>query len=617
MASQSNDPIEATNDGMLALSLANANNTTLYTSSLINTHIRLLKILPDNDASAPIRCTLDQHGLSEDVSYEALSYVWGDLSLPRVPITCNNQTVDVTPNLLHALFRLRQSQASRLVWIDALCINQADDVEKSHQVPLMTKIYSAAQCVIIWFGEVDDEEEAATVVSSIREVSEYCRSVMVQSENSWKSVVGAHEFWKKRIELPAEVMSRIPWQLLKTTFDNTWFKRMWCYQEAQLGKSIVVHWGSHSLDWMHIGITSLWVLGSMGSSKILPNDIDLRRSFSQAHCMFTRPNFGAPDILFDSLTIRRRFLEAAHPRDMVYGLLGLLTPHMHRSINVDYSKSTSTVFTDAAILCLERSGLSILGAVGHPADFDGYLEFASWVPQWHIPIRGFDGDYLEKYKASNGVREVLAKFPTIEDPKLRVTGLLYSTVDAISLQGGHKQINHVLMKEWYRNHTFPGDVNTLLLRAITLTMTRGFVTGQPRENEWSANKDQKKSYLEDSMAWLNHSGFMLPDPTQGLDGSKASDKIGNWERFEEIVNAACKAGCFFRTEDNTYGNGPDCMKVGDIVAVIFGHGAPFALRPVGDEFLFLGFVYVHELMNGQLMKDYVFRKIKRMEFCII
>jgi hypothetical protein len=617
MASQSNDPIEAANDGMLALSLANANNTTLYTSSLTNTHIRLLKILPDNDASAPIRCTLDQHGLSEDLSYEALSYVWGDLSLPRVPITCNNQTVDVTPNLLHALFRLRQSQISRLVWIDALCINQAEDVEKSYQVPLMTKIYSAAQCVIIWLGEVDDENEAATVVSSIREISEYCRSVVVQSENPWKSVVGISKLWKKRIELPAEVMSRIPWQLLKTFLDNTWFKRMWCYQEAQLGKSIVVHWGSHSPHWMHIGITSSWILGSIGSSGILPNDNELGRSCSPALCMFTRPNFGAPDILFDSLLLRRRFSEATDTRDMVYGLLGLLTPHMHRSINVDYSKSTSTVFTEAAILCLERSGLLILGEVVHPADFDGYFEFVSWVPQWHIPKRHFEGNYLKRYKASSGVRGVLAKFPTIEDPKLRVTGLLYSTVDAISLHGGHKQIDHVLMKEWYRNQNFTGDVNTLLLRAITLTMTRGLVTGHPREYELSANEDQKKNYLEDSMAWLNHSEFMLPDLTQGLDGSKANDRTGNWERFQEIVNAACKARCFFRTEDDTYGNGPDCMKVGDIVAVIFGHGAPFALRPVGDEFLFLGFVYVHELMNGQLMDELRLGNIKEREFCII
>jgi hypothetical protein len=123
VASQANDSIEAATKNMLALSLASAKNFPLYPYSVTDTHTRVLEILPDIDATALIRCTLDQHELSENLQYEALSYVWGDLSLPRVSITCNKQTIDITPNLHYALFRLRQPHTSRVVWIDALCIN--------------------------------------------------------------------------------------------------------------------------------------------------------------------------------------------------------------------------------------------------------------------------------------------------------------------------------------------------------------------------------------------------------------------------------------------------------------------------------------------------------------
>ncbi|KAF8859326.1 heterokaryon incompatibility, partial [Acephala macrosclerotiorum] len=84
--------------------------------------------------------------------YEALSYVWGE-SDPPCWILCNGQRKSVTPNLGAALRRLRYKEKWRLVWIDAICVNQEDLDERSQQVMLMRNIYSPARRVIVWLGE--------------------------------------------------------------------------------------------------------------------------------------------------------------------------------------------------------------------------------------------------------------------------------------------------------------------------------------------------------------------------------------------------------------------------------------------------------------------------------
>lgn len=43
--------------------------------------------------------------------------------------------------------------ASRLIWVDALCINQEDDRERAGQVKIMGSIYQRARLVKVWLGK--------------------------------------------------------------------------------------------------------------------------------------------------------------------------------------------------------------------------------------------------------------------------------------------------------------------------------------------------------------------------------------------------------------------------------------------------------------------------------
>ncbi|ORY03562.1 heterokaryon incompatibility protein-domain-containing protein, partial [Clohesyomyces aquaticus] len=103
--------------------------------------IRLITPLFDHPHPLP-RFTLEEVSLEENPSYSALSYVWGDAQIKRA-ILVDDRVVLVTKNLFSALINVHVP-ASR-IWIDAICINQEDDDEKSWQVQLMREIYVQAE----------------------------------------------------------------------------------------------------------------------------------------------------------------------------------------------------------------------------------------------------------------------------------------------------------------------------------------------------------------------------------------------------------------------------------------------------------------------------------------
>jgi hypothetical protein len=113
--------------------------------------IRLLQLQPgafDDDISI----TLIDAPLSKPPKYEALSYVWGSPT-PDTAVSCHGLELLVTKNCVLAMRRLRHRFRTRLLWIDAICIDQTSGEEKQHQVQLMGDVYSKAEEVIIWLGE--------------------------------------------------------------------------------------------------------------------------------------------------------------------------------------------------------------------------------------------------------------------------------------------------------------------------------------------------------------------------------------------------------------------------------------------------------------------------------
>jgi Heterokaryon incompatibility protein (HET) len=125
--------------------------------------IRILKLFPATKKDAELKCELQEVEHLSNVRYEALSYVWGS---PKgdIPIQLEGRTFLVTENCEAAMRRLRRRTRSRILWIDAICINQRSNEEKNLQVNLMSDIYSNATRVIVWFGDCEDGGKLSTLL---------------------------------------------------------------------------------------------------------------------------------------------------------------------------------------------------------------------------------------------------------------------------------------------------------------------------------------------------------------------------------------------------------------------------------------------------------------------
>lgn len=75
-------------------------------------------------------------------------------TLPGGTISCDGHDMPVGGELLRALQCLRDDKEPLRIWIDALCINQQDIVERNKHVKMMASIYQNVLRVRVWVGDV-------------------------------------------------------------------------------------------------------------------------------------------------------------------------------------------------------------------------------------------------------------------------------------------------------------------------------------------------------------------------------------------------------------------------------------------------------------------------------
>lgn len=126
--------------------------------SLGRRETRLLTIDSSLDIAGRIQCHLRRAFLDQCSPDVALSYCWGNPTV-TAPILLNDHEHQVTKNLASALHYIRGSlEPGVSIWIDALCINQADTGERNHQVQLMRDIFQSSNLVIAWLGHAEEHQ---------------------------------------------------------------------------------------------------------------------------------------------------------------------------------------------------------------------------------------------------------------------------------------------------------------------------------------------------------------------------------------------------------------------------------------------------------------------------
>jgi hypothetical protein len=270
--------------------------------ALIKRHrIRLLTLHPADDEDETVLCTLTAHDLDKRIpKFTALSYTWGSPENQKF-ILLNGCSISITSNLHAGLTHIREKQSIRVLWVDALCINQEDILERSRQVPLMRDIYMVAEDVLVWLGPGTESVDT-------------CDAITLYGE------VAAQPYWT----------------------------RVWIIQEFVLGSKVTIQYGHLRMPWDKVD--AAFSMEMTHGGQIRRKDCKMTAVFQLKRTYNTDRGLDLTEALKFSFESA-----ASNPRDHIYGILGLVRQSVDiPESSVDYTLSPCQVYR--SVLRYLRSG---------------------------------------------------------------------------------------------------------------------------------------------------------------------------------------------------------------------------------------------------------------------
>jgi hypothetical protein len=559
--------------------------------------IRLIRLKRGNE-SDPIEIELDIHGLLDAPEYDALSYAWGNPEKTH-QIDCNGLIMQVNQNVHTALKRLRAMDNSRALWIDALCIDQENNDEKSSQVKLMGEIYARACSVPIWLGdEADSDVHAFQVVEAI-----YKRL-------SQRTVSGSKE------KLTVDEINGLDdfpnngWKQLSSLLSRPWFTRLWVLQEAAKAQNPVLLVGTQSIPYKQ--------LEEVVSQLPHHATMDLVSLTNVLPPMLIRScRKGNTYTIFDLMWTTNP-LETSEPRDRIYSLLNLPLFEMEWVPLPDYTLSPMEVFRDFTLLDLVHNGSfraiswAYLDEAGEVAD----SSFPSWVPDFtrrHLPVFSFFS-YGRNLRAG-GTLEIAAKVhdksvltlqgrkasqivqigrsrkdhygrASVRQPQVPSEfGRMEQAVERAWIDECHGMFTHVFGSRFpsFKEKMF-SNLYKDFIRALCCDWDPVF-QGPP---------------IEAVVVRLRMAIWHLKAMEDGLPMDEEWDQDELYRR--RLTHGQTWGARFCILENGSMGWVPSGATNGDVIFVFNGAVVPYVLRPQTDgTYLWVGESWISGVMNGEIL----------------
>ncbi|KAK3068800.1 hypothetical protein LTR53_013346 [Teratosphaeriaceae sp. CCFEE 6253] len=586
--------------------------------------IRLLVVEPGEDHEI-LACRLRTVSLDDQVSYTALSYVWGDPLLTRM-ILVDGQAFEATANLESALRHLRADLAGKELWVDAVCINQQDVEEKRQQVALMGALYSQAAGVTVWLGEEDlavrmlmeamthyhDQLAGGSQSQSSLETSD-ARGLRLRKRAAMFKVIARRPWWKRiwhtglrdKRHWPLALAARSERHDLPRRNEST----LTCaqvFQEAVLSRTDpVFRYGPHAIacsaffDFLLFHSREMATLGSVRSEasselaewrQALGVDASQKYNGDEGSGLAAMGQWAMlrsgtehlgqyPISIFASFSRDR---EASIPHDYIYGLLGLLAEHIRPGIKIDYEASHWDLYAAVTEMLITDDTEGSIG-VYSMMSFHGSDEHPSWIPDFaNQSVSGpCSGSLL--------VMENCCSFPparafSSDKNVLMLAGMLLGTVaDVRTLP--EKSFDFVQTISEFSplaRETVGSSLKTALRRMVF--GNNGF-RGPPLDDEseldriWALLVDDPATY---AAVLASDSGQDARDELQGYSDAAVSLTLITMA----LVTSAGRA--LFTSSAGLVGIGVPTMRAGDALVYLYGMRAPFVLRPNGDRYTVLG-----------------------------
>lgn len=607
--------------------------SSLYAARLGAREIRLIHLEYSAHQSAQLRLHLTEWDMDNAPPFEALSYVWGSADT-KVPVDCNNAPFSVTQNLVEALVARRNLMQNdthqKPLWIDAVCINQADFTERAQQVQLMGEIFGKADTVWISLGGEDHIHRAALPL--IQLIYEACHDLAIQDrveiadlavragQGDALSRVSVEMIDEAAaasldIETPGEA-----WASLARLFARPYFERRWCVQEVVLAQNAWIL--SPNIPFQTLGTVAQWCHAHNITSDYF---FFGPKAMNSTLCMVMAGGVQSSDSFVTVLDDFRLF-RTTDPRDSVYALLGLLEKidpdsPMKKDIVVDYeSKSLADVFTDVARADIRHTlTLQVLSYAAPdlypddrhdtgPGSPNGGVP--TWAPRWDKPPKtGYMiSPVPEKVWTISGEPENYIEAERQSGYTLTVIGMQYDTVEAVfdpvssgydNVLGNFNLVTDILGR--LTEATLEAGV-----RSLALTMTAG--RNIHNDVVQDLGTDEQNQFFSDFLAWiteLRHSqahsqpDHLEPDLPQlaGCDAAR-----GYAHRYFAHASRQCEGRRLFLLASGSIGLGPELMHDTDAVVLLHRGQVPYVLRRVGDVWRFVGDCWVEDIMQSELFE---------------
>lgn len=344
--------------------------------------IRILEIQPGAEEEALI-VSLHCHQLNEaEKAYEALSYTWGDPALSHL-VRIGDQTIAVARNLHSALLHLRLIDRPRKIWIDAICIDQANVAEKNRQIPLMPHIYAAAARTIVWLGDETDDFEGELSFQFFKWAPYYLRQWVEDSDcdgiDDHETIVQWFNKGGQR-KGPQPSDRQYNNEILQRFLDRPWFTRRWVIQEVFVSSDIVLVCGASTISYDEFA-EFLFAYTGIASS------VDLKMAKTLVSSKWQGQGNLKSNRIIDFLNMYSEF-QCQDDRDRVAALLGVWpkTQAPWSSFKIDYALSVEENYVEFAVAMVNAGYGSAILISAEARRYAGNLSSAlpSWVPDWRI-----------------------------------------------------------------------------------------------------------------------------------------------------------------------------------------------------------------------------------------
>ena len=592
-------------------------------------------------------------------SYAALSYQWGpegDVS----EITVNEHQFKIRQNLDDALAQILKSKLiDRPIWVDAICIDQGSEDEKSIQVMRMRQIYEDAAKVLVWLGK----PPSVTLNKSAFALMENFHKRFMKYQNAHHFKQWSPWFMPKKGHSQGDVQAAflhelttakgvsifdVPgsstyqaWLGICSLWQSEWWTRTWVLQEATIPEKFKTFYvrpftptisskvkflfGDQQTDWSTLNLAS-FIAGHILRMPEIDADIPLGKRSGFIHMSSIRSRRLIEDVS-SPLDIMQSFrmTDCFDPRDKIYAPLCLAPDDIRRKITPDYkNKTASELYTDVVRyhLALDAPNLDFLGYIIHQerssvlrSSSGVLLTLPSWVPNFSHKLSIFPIPKILHIPGDVESRRIRIMntpiFPSNKDTKIPSYRPLAVTLPTPYIDGLVLCINGVFIDEVKDivRQSIPGKDKGAVLRIAREKSQKWHSYGNKKyfTGETFYDAYRRALVLDLIVDYLGRAA-KRGGKYDGELQKKSSASLSAVEmKYQKEMKEAFSQATVCRTPGVSLKHYilivPYTTEEGDLIWAFVGGRVLYVLRPIDrdtNHYTFIGECYVHGLMDGEL-----------------